>query len=96
MLRAVTSEMFRKSYANVFEGDERWQKLDVPEGNRFAWDEDSTYIRKPTFLEGMTMTRRRRPTSRARACWRCSATASRPITSRRRDRSRPTARRGST
>jgi aconitate hydratase len=56
MLRAVTAEMFRRSYADVFTGDERWQKLDVPEGNRFEWDRDSTYIRKPTFLEGMTMT----------------------------------------
>jgi aconitate hydratase len=40
----------------VFTGDERWRKLPVPEGNRYAWDESSTYIRKPTFLEGMTMT----------------------------------------
>ena len=56
MLRAVTSTMFRKSYANVFAGDEHWQQLQVPEGNRFDWAEDSTYIRKPTFLEGMTMT----------------------------------------
>jgi aconitate hydratase len=55
MLRAVTSTMFRKSYANVFAGDARWQQLQVPEGNRFDWDDESTYIRKPTFLEGMTM-----------------------------------------
>ncbi len=55
MMRAVTSEMFRRTYADVFEGDERWRKLHVPEGNRFDWEPDSTYIRKPTFLEGMTM-----------------------------------------
>ncbi len=55
MLRAVNADMFRRSYADVFAGDERWQGLDVPEGNRFDWAEDSTYIRKPTFLEGMTM-----------------------------------------
>jgi aconitate hydratase len=55
MMRAVTSEMFRKTYADVFEGDERWRRLNVPEGNRFDWEPDSTYIRKPTFLEGMTM-----------------------------------------
>jgi aconitate hydratase len=55
MQRAVTSEMFKRCYNDVFKGDERWQKLPVPEGNRYAWD-DSTYIRKPTFLEGMTMT----------------------------------------
>ena len=56
MLKAVTSEMFRRSYADVYRGDERWQNLQVPEGSRFAWDPASTYIRKPTFLEGMTMT----------------------------------------
>jgi aconitate hydratase len=55
MMRAVTSEMFRKTYADVFEGDARWRRLDIPEGNRFDWEPDSTYIRKPTFLEGMTM-----------------------------------------
>ncbi len=56
MLRAVNAEMFRKSYADVFAGDARWQGLPVPEGNRFQWDDASTYIRKPTFLEGITMT----------------------------------------
>jgi aconitate hydratase len=56
MMRAVTADMFRKSYADVYAGDERWQKLDVPEGSRFTWEADSTYIRKPTFLDGMTMT----------------------------------------
>jgi aconitate hydratase len=56
MARAVNADMFRRSYADVFAGDERWQTLEVPDGSRFAWDEASTYIRKPTFLEGMTMT----------------------------------------
>ena len=56
MLRAVTADMFRKSYADVFAGDERWKNLKVPGGNRFVWDDTSTYIRKPTFVEGMTMT----------------------------------------
>ena len=56
MLRAVHAEMFRSSYADVFTGDERWKGLSVLDGNRFVWEEDSTYIRKPTFLEGMTMT----------------------------------------
>ena len=55
MLRAVTADMFRRSYADVFKGDERWQGLSVPAGSRFVWDPNSTYIRKPTFLEGMTM-----------------------------------------
>jgi aconitate hydratase len=39
----------------VFKGDERWQGLKIPEGSGFVWDPNSTYIRKPTFLEGMTM-----------------------------------------
>ena len=56
MLRAVNVEMFRKSYADVFSGDARWQGLPVPAGNRFQWEDASTYIRKPTFLDGMTMT----------------------------------------
>ena len=56
MVRSVTSKAFRKQYASVFEGDERWQKLPVPTGNRFAWEKDSTYIRKPPFLENLTMT----------------------------------------
>jgi aconitate hydratase len=55
MVQAVTAEMFGRSYAGVFTGDERWQGLAVPEGSRFAWESDSTYIRKPTFLDGMTM-----------------------------------------
>ena len=55
MLKAVTADMFRRSYADVFRGDERWQGLAVAEGSRFEWDSNSTYVRKPTFLEGMTM-----------------------------------------
>jgi aconitate hydratase len=56
MLKAVTAEMFRKSYADVFAGDAQWQTLPVPEGSRFGWEPASTYVRQPTFLEGMTMT----------------------------------------
>jgi aconitate hydratase len=55
MLRTVTADMFRRTYADVFKGDERWQQLSIPEGSRFAWDGSSTYVRRPTFLEGMTM-----------------------------------------
>ncbi len=55
MVKAVTADMFRRSYADVFRGDERWQNLPVAEGSRFEWDSQSTYVRKPTFLEGMTM-----------------------------------------
>jgi aconitate hydratase len=55
MVSSVNADMFRRSYADVFLGDDRWQQLQVPGGSRFGWDEESTYIRKPTFLEGMTM-----------------------------------------
>src|SRR4051794_11686707 len=50
---AVQSEMFRKSYGEVFEGDERWNSLEVPEGDRFEWDTRSTYVRKPPFFEAL-------------------------------------------
>ncbi|MEO8680973.1 MAG: aconitate hydratase AcnA [Vicinamibacterales bacterium] len=56
MLASVTSEAYRTQYAKVFDGDERWQTLPVPTGDRFAWEGDSTYIRKPPFLENLTMT----------------------------------------
>jgi len=48
---AVQSDMFRSSYGEVFDGDERWNGLDVPEGDRFAWAEDSTYVRQPPYFE---------------------------------------------
>jgi aconitate hydratase len=50
---AVQSDMFHKSYGEVFEGDERWNSLDVPEGDRFAWEDESTYVRKPPFFEDL-------------------------------------------
>jgi aconitate hydratase len=50
---AVQSDMFRKSYAEVFEGDERWASLEVPTGELFAWDEESTYVRRPPFFDGL-------------------------------------------
>jgi aconitate hydratase len=51
---AVAAEMFTRDYADVFEGDDRWKELDVPAGDTFAWDADSTYVRKPPYFEGMT------------------------------------------
>jgi aconitate hydratase len=54
MLASVKSEMFKRQYANVFDGDERWRGLHVPTGDRFVWDEHSTYVRKPPFVEGIT------------------------------------------
>ncbi|MEO5895231.1 MAG: aconitate hydratase AcnA [Vicinamibacterales bacterium] len=55
MLRAVKSEMFRSKYEKVFDGDDRWRGLPVPVGERFEWDESSTYIRNPPFFEGVTL-----------------------------------------
>ena len=51
----IDREMFTSDYADVFAGDERWRSLDTPEGQTFAWDEDSTYVRKAPFFEGLTM-----------------------------------------
>ncbi|MFI5009646.1 MAG: aconitate hydratase, partial [Solirubrobacterales bacterium] len=50
---AVRSDMFRKSYGEVFAGDERWRSLPVPTGERFQWDEDSTYVRLPPYFQEM-------------------------------------------
>ncbi|MET7282656.1 aconitate hydratase AcnA [Kribbella sp. NPDC005582] len=50
---SITKEMFTKDYADVFAGDERWQSLPTPEGKTFAWDAESTYVRKPPYFEGM-------------------------------------------
>ncbi len=55
MAGAVTSDMFRKNYADVFRGDERWSSIDSPDGDLYAWDEASTYIKNPPYFEGMTM-----------------------------------------
>jgi len=51
---AVTPELFRSTYASVFEGDDRWRGLPVPEGDRYAWDADSDYIAAPPFFAGLT------------------------------------------
>ena len=52
---SINSGMFTKQYAGVFEGDLRWKSLETPTGDTFAWDEKSTYVRKPPYFEGMTM-----------------------------------------
>jgi aconitate hydratase len=51
--RSVKSEMFQKSYAEVFGGDENWASLHVPEGDQFAWDDDSTYVKNPPYFVDM-------------------------------------------
>ncbi|MDN5558990.1 MAG: aconitate hydratase AcnA, partial [Ruaniaceae bacterium] len=52
---SITREMFADSYADVFAGDEHWAALETPEGDTFTWADDSTYVRKPPYFEGMTM-----------------------------------------
>jgi aconitate hydratase len=49
----ISSDMFKKDYATVFEGDHRWKSLDTPTGKTFEWDADSTYVRKPPYFDGM-------------------------------------------
>ena len=50
---AINEEMFKKNYADVFKGDERWQNLPTPSGKTFEWDPNSTYVRKPPYFDGM-------------------------------------------
>jgi aconitate hydratase len=56
VVRSVRSEMFKKEYSEVFEGDERWKKMPTPEGELFAWDPNSTYVREAPYFTGMTKT----------------------------------------
>jgi aconitate hydratase len=51
---AVQGDMFARTYADVFTGDERWRELDIPEGELFAWDPGSTYVRRPPYFDGMS------------------------------------------
>ncbi|HLS74821.1 MAG TPA: aconitate hydratase AcnA, partial [Actinomycetaceae bacterium] len=51
---SVSQDMFEEDYADVFAGDDRWRALPTPEGDTFAWDPESTYVRKPPYFEGMT------------------------------------------
>ena len=53
---SLTSDMFRQRYGAVFDGDERWRSVATASGNTFDWDHDSTYVLRPTFLEGLSMT----------------------------------------
>ncbi|MET9696536.1 aconitate hydratase AcnA [Streptomyces sp. NPDC006529] len=52
---AIGEDMFSKSYQDVFAGDAQWQALEIPTGNTFEWDPQSTYVRKPPYFDGMTM-----------------------------------------
>jgi len=51
----ITSEMFKRSYAGVFDGDERWRAIKVPAGQVYSWDAHSTYVKNPPYFDGMTM-----------------------------------------
>src|SRR5512133_2338945 len=53
--RAVRGEMFTRTYADVFTGDPAWRELPIPEGDLFAWDPESTYVRQPPYFEGMSL-----------------------------------------
>jgi aconitate hydratase len=55
MASAITSEMFRKSYSEVYAGDERWRGLPVPRGETYAWEKDSTYIRQAPYFDDMAL-----------------------------------------
>ncbi|MCV7433982.1 aconitate hydratase [Mycolicibacterium bacteremicum] len=50
---SINRDMFTESYADVFAGDDRWRSLPTPEGNTFAWDDNSTYVRKAPYFDGM-------------------------------------------
>jgi aconitate hydratase len=56
ILRSVKREFFTRQYADVFKGDEQWQRLNVPKGETYAWQPDSTYVKNPPYFEGMSMT----------------------------------------
>jgi len=55
ILQAIDSDMFTKRYADVFAGDKHWQSLETPSGDLFAWDPESTYVRKPPYFEDMAI-----------------------------------------
>jgi aconitate hydratase len=65
---AVDGGMFRKQYADVFTGDERWRALPIPEGDLYDWTDESTYIRRPPFFEACRASPSRCPTSRGARC----------------------------
>ncbi|MGE3526579.1 MAG: aconitate hydratase AcnA, partial [Gemmatimonadales bacterium] len=55
MAASLKPELFRSRYATVFDGDETWQALRIPDGSRFAWDPDSTYVREPPYFENLSL-----------------------------------------
>jgi aconitate hydratase len=55
IVRNIDSSMFKSSYGSVFDGDTNWNSLDVPHGEIYSWDPDSTYVKNPPYFEGMTL-----------------------------------------
>jgi aconitate hydratase len=53
--KSISSDMFRRSYGEVYHGDERWRSLPVPKGETYVWEKDSTYIRRAPYFDGMTL-----------------------------------------
>src|SRR5262249_39841151 len=53
--QTISSDMFRRSYGELYQGDNRWRKLAVPQGETYAWEKDSTYIRRAPYFDGMTI-----------------------------------------
>ena len=53
--KSITPEMFRRSYGEVYHGDDRWRALAVPKGETYSWEKDSTYIRQAPYFDGMTV-----------------------------------------
>jgi len=56
--KSINSDMFRRSYAHVFTGDDNWQQIKVPQGKLYSWEPQSTYVKNPPYFEGMGMTPR--------------------------------------
>ena len=52
---SIDPELFRRTYASVFEGDDRWRALPIPDGDRYEWDPASTYVARPPYFDGLTM-----------------------------------------
>ena len=59
LAKYVTGDMFQNAYSKVFEGDDRWRSLEVPEGETFAWQESSTYVKNPPYFDNMPRSLRR-------------------------------------
>ena len=94
---SVTPELFEREYATIWDGDERWRALPAPEGALFAWDPGLDLRARAVVLPGSRARARAAHRRRGRALpRRCSATRSRPTTSRRPARSRATCPRAAT